>query len=541
MVSSGRKAIVCILLLFSAAAGAHSQSAVEKSPNSTISGKVTVGGKGVAGVVVGLVLVPEPHRKEPTRFRATTDDEGIYKITNVRPATYDVVASAPAFVATDGLKTIIVGKNENIENIDITLLRGGVITGKVTDADGNPVIEEWVQFTPLPPGPRPPYFRSNRTDDRGVYRAFGIPAGKYKVYVGNEADLAVGPSSVRAGHTRTYHPSAVDSAEATAIEVSEGSEAINVDITLARPPRRYSARGRIIDAETSKPMPALRFGVQLFFQNGSTASSAGESNTDGEFNVENLAPGKYAVYVEAPAGSAWHADPVRFEVTDQDVDGLILKTAMGASVSGVVILEGTDDPKVRANLAGGRILGQILSDFIGQTRPSSNIQPNGSFIINGLPAGRLMLQLQLRDQFRIIRVERDGIPYLQGIDIKEREQVTGLRVVVGQANGAIRGVVKIPDGLVLPATTQLFVGVRRTEDNTPNSYGSPVAADTRGQFLIDGLVAGTYEISVAVFVPVPPDRRPRIPRTTQTVVVTNGAVVDVTITLQLPKPAPTGP
>lgn len=542
MVSSGRHAIVSLLLLLSTVVTAQSQSAVDKSATSTISGKVIVGGKGVSGVVVGLLHAANRSRKFPTRFRAATNEEGNYRITNVQPGTYEVVASAPAYVATDGIKTLIVGKNEVIENIDVTLMRGGVITGKVTDADGYPVIEEWVYLSTASSGQRFSYSRSIRTDDRGIYRAFGIPAGSYKVAVGKD-EHNFGAISSKAGRQRTYHPSAVDSAEATAIEVSEGSEATNVDITLARPASRYSVRGRIIDAETSKPIPSLRVGVQVFFHNGSSSSSAAEANKDGEFHIEGLAPGKYAVYVETPDDSGWYAEPVRFEVTDQDVDGLLLKTSIGASVSGVVVLEGTDDPKVRANLARGRILGQVVvSEYIGRSVPSASIQPNGSFHITGLPAGRIMFHPRTPDELRVIRLERDGIPYPRGIEIKEREQVTGLRVVVSHANGSIRGVIKLPEGLALPADTRMIVGVRRTEDGgSPGSYNSPVEVDARGQFLVKDLIPGTYEVGVGIIFNLPPAQRPRVPRTTQTVVVTNGAVAEVTITLQMPKPAPSGP
>ena len=52
MVFSGRQTIFCILLLLSPLVSARSQSAVDKAAASTISGKVTVGGKGLSGVVV---------------------------------------------------------------------------------------------------------------------------------------------------------------------------------------------------------------------------------------------------------------------------------------------------------------------------------------------------------------------------------------------------------------------------------------------------------------------------------------------------------
>jgi len=124
----------------------------------------------------------------------------------------------------------------------------------------------------------------------------------------------------------------------------------------------------------------------------------------------------------------------------------------------------------------------------------------------------------------------------RGVDIKEREQVTGLRVVVGQANGAIRGVITQPAGFELPATARIQLVVRRTEDAVPAAYGTPVEPDSRGHFRVDGLLPGSYEIAVNVFIS-SSARQSSIPPIRQTVVVTNGAVADVTITLPMPKPA----
>jgi hypothetical protein len=523
--------ILCLLLLLSPVA---TQSVVDKAATSTISGKVTVGGKGLAGVVVGLVISDQYRSdRRSTRFRSITDEDGNYKITNVPPGAYDVLPASPAYVAIEGRKSLIVGKNETVENIDIALQRGGVITGKVIDTDGSPVIEEMIYISAATTEQRPLYLRNVRTDDRGIYRAYGVPAGKYTVSAGSDPTFSVGSQRPGGGHQRTYHPSAIDPATATVIDVSEGSETTNVDITVRASARTYSARGRIIDGDTDQPMPNARVGVQVFFQYGTGAlGNVAQSTKDGEFKVENLPPGKYAVYSEPPPGSDWHSEAVQFEVTDRDVEGLVIKTSRGASVLGVVILEGTDDAKVKANLLAGRIVGQIVDGYIGRTDPSATINPNGSFRLTGLAPGRLLLEMQPRESFHVIRVERDGIVYPRGVEIKEHEQVTNLRVVVGYANAVIRGVIKLPNGLELPADTRFRVFVRRTEDPTPGSYGAPVEADARGQFRIEGLISGTYDIMVNVL-----GSRPNIPAARQSVIVTNGSVTDVSITIQMPKPA----
>ena len=538
MVSSSRRMFVRLLLLLTAIATANAQPAVDKASTSTISGKVTIAGKGASGLVVGLATATPSTSIQITNLNAVTDEDGNYQIKNVPPGTYKVMVAAPAYIQSDGPAPVVVGKNEIAENVDVILVRGGVITGKVIDADGRPVLEEQVFFSLTTPSRTFPYMRTVRTDDRGVYRAFGIPPGRYIVSAGKDSISSFGRAN--AGHQRTYHPSAVNPTDATVIQVNEGSEATNVDITLGRELSKYTARGRIIDGETSQPLPHAHVGLKLFFDlkdaSGSTSrTNAAESTKDGEFKIENLPPGKYAVYLDSQTDSESYSAPVIFEVTDQDIEGLLIKTSKGGTASGVVVLEGTHDPTVRANLAKTKIVPSVSNEH----RPYGNINPDGTFRLTNLPAGRLRLTLpQNRDHLRLMRIERDGVVYPGGIEIKEREHITGLRVVVSQANGKIRGLLKLPDGLELPATARLLVSIRKTED--PTVYNSPVEANARGQFHVEDLVPGTYEFNVGV-VGVPSGQRPRLTRPTQTVVVTNGAIADVTITLQMSKTDPSGP
>jgi len=98
-----------------------------------------------------------------------------------------LAASAKAFVvaANDTFKepgqTVNVAEKESITKIDFALVRGGVITGRVTDLEGRPIIGEKVNVVAKSAardsGPNPMAFlptRKNQTDDRGVYRIYGL-------------------------------------------------------------------------------------------------------------------------------------------------------------------------------------------------------------------------------------------------------------------------------------------------------------------------------------------------------------------------------
>jgi len=533
MASSTRQAIACVCLIFTLFLHAHSQTGPEKRPAATFSGKVTIKGKGVSGIAVGLVRI-EDSMAQAARHRTLTDDQGNYRISNVGPGKYQLMVAAPGFIPAPGSdtnKTFLISKAETVENVDFALVRGGVITGKIIDADGRPLIEEEVMIFPVES--RQGFFQHTapihaRTDDRGIYRMFGVAPGKYRVAAGRDDGDSFGMRG--GGFRRTFHPSAIEASEATIIEVTEASEATGVDITLPEPTVYYSARGRIIDDDTGQPLANVTYGVRRYLNENSTTSltTGAVTTKDGEFKLENLSPGKYAVFIEVPPDSDWRADFVRFEVIDHDVTNLTVTASRGGSASGVIVLEGTDDKTVNEQLRRARIYAQVSGqDLMRTSMQAATINPDGSFRIGGLQAGIVNFGISIQ-RFQIVRIERGGVAQPQGIELKEREQITGLRLIVNYANGAVQGVVKLDDGSI-PASGSVFISLKRLGVlPTPFANSRESAqVDARGQFFADGLLAGTYEVTAVYAL----DRRPPVRRTTQQVVVTSGAVTNVTLTV----------
>ena len=544
MVSSARQAIACLLLIFCSALYAHSQTGPgAKVPTGSISGKVTIKGKGAAGIVVGLRRVNSSSQQE-RRYKGVTDDQGNYRINNVLPGHYLVLPVAPVFIpeGRDISKTIFINKDETVENVDIALVRGGVITGRVTDSDGRPAVEETVSIEPVQESNRGYHMpMSGNTDDRGIYRIYGLEPGSYRVSVGSAGGFSRVGRMGRGLYKLTYHPSATDVSQATIIEVTEGSEATSVDIVVGRvPQQKFSARGRIVDGKTGKPIPNVHYGLQYFFSESSSGSTTTGvvSNSEGEFKFDNLSPGKFAVFVQPSPDQEWQADSVPFEVVDQDISGLLVKTSRGATVSGVVVLEGTDDKAVHANLKQVQLHAYVME---GNSSPSahwSTIKPDGSFYIRALKSGTLNFSLSNHGHFQLVRVERDGILYPNGIPIKEAEQATGVRFVLNYGSGAIRGVVKVESG-TLPENAVITVSLRKLggdESLSPGSSAAPV--DVRGQFFVEGLIPGTYEVNAVIYIREPQNAfRPVGGGTKQQVVVTDGAT-NVTLTVSLKQDRP---
>ncbi|HEU4434252.1 MAG TPA: hypothetical protein VFR51_12800 [Pyrinomonadaceae bacterium] len=513
----------------------HAQNPAQKaqSGSSSISGKVTMKGSGVPGILIGARQAQQSPRGVPPPI-ATTDQQGNYKLSNLAPGQYEIVTGAPQFVltSTEPIRRLIVGEGETIENIDFTLVRGGVITGKVVDADGKPVIDEQIEVFPAGHmGTAMPYtFTTIGTDDRGIYRIFGLAPGKYKVAAGSPEDRMTFGRILGAVYTRTYYPSVGDETKATVIEVGEGSEVTNIDITLRRTQPTFTVTARVVDAETGKPIPDATWGLEKFRENGSFATSGMPSNQQGEIKFENITPGKYALFVVSTIGRDAFSEPVHFEVVDQDIKDLVVKTSSGSSIAGTIVFEGVNE-KVRPNFAEVMLYVHSMSNedtgsSMGSA-PQAMISPDGSFRVGGLRSGTLHFSIWVHrkgtaNEYEVARVERDGV-VVPNFEIKARDQIKNLRLIVRSRTGRIRGVLKFENGQ-LPGS-RVYISAKRVGDE---NFETPLQVDDRGRFISEGLAAGVYELRVLAY-----GSGPLPAQAKQQVVVSDNQVSEVTLTVDL--------
>jgi len=543
-------AVLLTILSVSASLCAQSTtSQTAKVPQGSISGRVTIKDKGVPGVAIGLrkgdVYTPFEGFQ-----RTSTNQDGFYRISNIAPGSYSITICAPAFVVTDSRdtsrqKSVLVAEGETVEGIDFALIRGGVITGRVTDADERPVIdqpvnvylaemfEQRVQRTIYAVG-------SVQTDDRGVYRVFGLVPGRYKVAVGrSDEELNVTYNQNRnVFYKQVFYTDVTDQTKATIVEVSEGGEANNIDITLGRTLQTFSASGILVD-EHAQPVPNLRFGLQrqlgqrLEYINNSAAA-----NSRGEFIAEGLTPGRYVVFMFGNLNSDLRPiEPTSFEIVDHDVTGLVVKLTKGVSIAGIVVLENGDQANFAKLLQLQLRAYGVISAGGGATFAQSATSPlgaDGSFRLVGLPPGTINMSFGTPGipmppkGFTITRIERDGIVSPRGLEVKDGEQLIGVRVFVSYGSATLRGVVTVENGS-LPQKGMVFV--RLTKPGTMITNLRPAVVDGRGHFLMDGVPAGSYELLVIVNLP------GQVPRNIKReVTFQDGQTTDLTINVDLNEP-----
>jgi hypothetical protein len=240
-------------------------------------------------------------------------------------------------------------------------------------------------------------------------------------------------------------------------------------------------------------------------------------------------------------------EPISCDVKNEDASDLEIRMSRGASISGVVVVEGVNDPGLRDKLSQLGVSAHVEAPDPSTNlrhRPSdglaqSRISGDWSFRVAGLRPGKATIHLNSNSpsapkEFSILRVERDGQDVTKGMEIGQGEQVTGVRVVIGAGSGAIRGQVKIEGGQLEGVRLSIYV---RRASGPPNFY-SPIELDTNGRFTIEKLVEGDYELMIrpmggAVTGDAGEKTMSRMPTVTQLVSVNPGAVSDVTLVLSL--------
>ncbi|HEY6403577.1 MAG TPA: hypothetical protein VI479_19300 [Blastocatellia bacterium] len=547
-----------ILLLFAGAQSAAQSPRPDARPRTaSIGGRVTVGGAPSANALVTVVETDPESRgalfgvesSQGESFEVRTDSEGRYRIAGLPEGSYVIRALSKAYVFSKGpigveaYRLVTLDEGESRDGLDITLVRGGVITGRVIDAEGNPAIGTGLRLFHLDEEGRPErplnrhgqnYSGMFQTDDRGVYRVYGLIAGRYIISAGGEE----APNLVRTKSPETFYPDATDSAQAKIIEVKEGAEVAGIDIRLGAGKETYEAAGRVVDADTGKPVPrvfVLCMQAPGEKKGGLRTGRGGTTDDEGRFTCAGLAPGPYdlSLFDRMQLSREYYSEKTRFEVANSNLSGLEVKAIRGSTISGVVLTEGASDPQVKAKL-------QRMSVGIQDTRHydrriTGKIAADGGFCLTGAPAGMASFYLEgdQENAFFIRRVERDGAEIRSDFEIGRGEQIAGFRVIVAQASGTIRGRVDIA-GVSLPEGCQLHV------DATPirmeaylGSSGSAVA-DEKGRFVIEKLIPGEYELRLNAMVRENLESWSSAPGTsevTQRVAVSSGAETVVKLTL----------
>lgn len=236
----------------------------------------------------------------PGEHAVITGSGGEFSFTGLPPGSYDLTASKPGFTPVGDRP---LGLSVSTAGLLLKMARYGVIAGHVTDEFGDPVTGATVEvLTARIEGGYlvPSNIRSVYTDDRGFYRAWALPDGKYFVrasrsgqgyrYPGELPNMPF-PGSWRS-FSPVYSNGATELRAAAAVPIGTDGQT-QVDFQMKMEPG-YRIRGTLHNGGDE--------GVTLSFQlrraNGErTTHRASWSGRTGKFEMFDVTPGTYVLRV----------------------------------------------------------------------------------------------------------------------------------------------------------------------------------------------------------------------------------------------------
>lgn len=283
--------------------------------HSLIAGRVVdaTSGKPIAGAHVTIIRVVETPQGvfgEQSRH-LLTDASGEFVFAQRIPGRHRIDVEKSGFAPSfDPFNATLfdLDAGQSINDVQISLKRGGVVSGGVRDAGGEPQAEMTVSAMRL----IPPRHKSGldmiqggvaHTNDLGEFRIANLPEGEYLVIASERLrmhfDLSVSAGAAVAAPT--YYPGTTERRAAQVISIRAGETVRDVWFSTISTPA-FTVSGTVVD-ETGAPLGGAM--VTLF--PGSlleTPSSPlmGRADSDGVFQIGAVIPGTYHVNASAPMG-----------------------------------------------------------------------------------------------------------------------------------------------------------------------------------------------------------------------------------------------
>jgi hypothetical protein len=443
------------------------------------------------GVVVNSMTgepIPRAHVMAlVSQTAGTADNLGHWSLTNITCGRLQITATRPGFLNGGVRDPLTITAESPAHDVRIQLTPQSVVFGKVTDEQGDPVMNAQVSvLASRVVGGRRAFqmTAAMQTNDLGEFRIPSLPAGRFifcargpATFAGSFNGVNPGNGGDSAANGETCYPGPVEGGAASAMELPAGRET-RVDLSVRQVPA-VSVRGTVTGMPKNQGA-----GVTLQQRGparGPVNARPANITPDGRFEVRGVTPGSYVLATDYwEAGSRLTAR-VPVEVGGSDVEGIAVHLEPGPSINGLLRVESTTgktlpDTQWPLNLRSSDPMiggGQLKWGKDRATFTIADITP-GAYRLEGTPPPPFYLKSAT----------------LGGRDMTREEVVIGqsagqLEVVIGDDSGAVEGVVQDSDGQPVRATAMAI-----EEGRSPRS----IMSGTDGHFRIANLAPGDYRI-----------------------------------------------
>jgi uncharacterized GH25 family protein len=456
----------------------------------------------------------DAHHRPRTAF---TDANGAFSLDHVVPGRYYLGVSREGYLGQqygqpldngeDFGAVLSLAPGQKMTDLIFRLQKTAVITGRVLDEDGDPIIRASVEvlrrrvvngsrrFEPM---------GSETTDDQGVYRIFGLPPGHYFVRVnpsgpGGSVTMSTDDDEQtpdpKSAYPVTYFSGTIDSSRASVLDVRAGDEIPRIDffITPQVGTKTYRIRGHVsnsLGAQTEGSITVMALPRNSEETNPFGRFAAQTDRKTSNFTIEGLAPGSYTVAAFILSGQRLHAATQEVDITNSDVDSVSLVLTHGAEISGRVAFEG---PKASnsENLMVTLALRNPDNPFFGTSQATVNA--DGSFLLRDVGDGSYSITVfSSCHECYLKSAAANGIDLLaQHVTVTSGSGPSNVELLYSSNTGKASGVVAGADGLPVPGA---YVMLLRDEDS-PEAAGhrKSTTTDQNGNFEIEGAPPGRYK------------------------------------------------
>ena len=471
----------------------------------------------------GASLVLRRTNSLVTGRTSTADSEGNFRINNLERGLYMVHATAPAYTTMpdfgDSATYYRIG-----DTVNLRLVRGGVITGTVTNSVGEPVVAVRVRAIMVRDAsgkaPSTPFMGlgQQQTDDRGVYRIFGLLPGTYLVSAGGQGISQSFSFNAYDFDTPTYAPSSTRD-NAAEVSVTSGEET-NVDIRYRGDP------GYIISGTVKVAAAGNGSSVSIMPIKGSLISAGNTFQPPGSrgFAFNGIGDGEYDLMAQefptnmgAGVPMVQLSEPKRVIVKGASVSGIELSTRPLGSVSGQVVLASLKVPECE-----GKRPPLLVETVIRLRRPEKDVEkespfvrgfaqpaapdPKGAFVFRNLYTGRYLFEPHFYARYWYVQsITIGAAPPATAAKsstassttdaaanwtvLKFGESVTNLTITLAEGAASVRG--KLESGEPVSGTVVYLVPSEQDKaGDVLRFFVTEIGAD--GTFAFNNLAPGRY-------------------------------------------------
>jgi len=474
----------------------------------TIAGTVLSANTGEPLKKAHVVLHPQSDASNDHPLTATTDASGHFSVDKIPAGRYGLTVDHANYLDTQYGQdqpdkpgaTLSLAPGQKMTDLLFRLHRAAVIAGRVLDQDGDPVLDVSVTAVAHTTVRGKFKFRqraSEKTNDLGEYRIYGLEPGRYLLLASPPRVFPWRNPDEQAAYLPTYYPGTTEIARASTIEVKSGDEITGIDLVFAPklPTRTYKIHGHVVSSLSENPDAHF---VVLLVPRGKRDLDFISNDKQGivdwkteDFEIKDVVPGEYVVAVISFGTGGNHKAAQSVDVIASDVDGVVLVLTRGIDIPVRVTLEGKAAGSANVTVGLNPSVDDAIANFMAARRAVA--RPDGSYVLKEVGDGSYSLNAYSNCQECYLKsASANGVDLLErGVQVSSGEGPSPIVLVYSSNSGTLTGTVTNKDDLPAPGALVVLVPDSSSHQK-PDQYKSSTT-DQYGHFEIRGVPPGHYK------------------------------------------------